>query len=66
MRAMRPVSAPKRSASTATLLALGSAATSTMTSRANRSSGKPMAIAALPTASTSKGWSTSFTSTTGR
>ena len=37
MRAMRPVSAPKRSASSDTLLALGSAATSTITDSANNS-----------------------------
>jgi len=42
MRAMRPLSAPSRSASSDTLLALGSADTSTITVSAKRSSGTPI------------------------
>ena len=45
---MRPLSAPKRSASIDTLLALGSAATSTITVNAASLSGSPSAIAAGP------------------
>jgi hypothetical protein len=41
MRAMRPLSAPKRSASIDTLLALGSAATKTITTNAERCKGTP-------------------------
>lgn len=43
---MRPLSASKRSASIATLLALGRAATRTI--RVKRSSGKPAVITARP------------------
>ncbi|MCY1537591.1 hypothetical protein D9M68_730930 [compost metagenome] len=65
MRAMRPLSAPKRSASSETLLALGSAAASTITVSAAGESGTPSWIAAVPTASTSSGCSSSFISATG-
>jgi hypothetical protein len=65
MRAMRPLSAPKRSASKDTLLALGSAAASTITVSAAGESGTPSWIAAVPTTSTSSGCSSSFISATG-
>ena len=45
IRAIRPLSALKRSAKSATLLALGSAATSTTTVSAKRSSGRPRRMA---------------------
>src|SRR3569832_2231718 len=50
--AIRPVSAAKRSASSATLLAEGSAATSTITVSDESRSGTPSAIAALPSVHT--------------
>src|SRR4030095_15066193 len=53
MRAMRPVSAPKRSASSETLLALGRADTSTITLSVNASSGSPAARAPVPSSHTS-------------
>src|SRR6185436_13971795 len=55
MRAMRPLSAPKRSASIATLLALGSAATRATTISAYGSSAMPRSIALQPSASTMTG-----------
>ena len=66
MRAMRPSSAPNFSASMGTLLALGSAATRTPTVSANRSRGSPSWIAALPTNSTSRGWTSSLIAATER
>ena len=60
MRAMRPLSAPKRSASIETLLALGRAATSTITVSAGRASGTPSWMAPPPTSNTSKGCSSSL------
>ena len=49
MRAMRPLSALNFSARSATLLALGNAATSTMTVSANLDRGTPSLIAPTPT-----------------
>jgi len=66
MRAMRPLSAPTRSASTDTLLALGRAATSVMTIRANGSIWPPSHTTAEPTENTSSGCSTSLRAATGR
>ena len=55
MRAMRPMLASKRSASSETLLALGRAATRSITVSEKRSSGTPSAIAPSPTRPTSSG-----------
>jgi hypothetical protein len=66
MRAMRPLSAPKRSASSDTLLALGKAETKTITVKACGSKGTPSWIAAKPTNKTSTGCKNNFISTTGQ
>ena len=60
---MRPASAPKRSASIGTLLALGRAATSTSTTAENGSSGTPAAMARRPAPSTTRGCRTSLQAT---
>ena len=65
MRAIRPLSAPNRSASMDTLLALGKAATSTTTYQAKRFRGKPAASTAAPTARASTGCTNSFIAATG-
>ena len=66
IRATRPLSAPKRSASSETLLALGSAATSTITISPNAGTSMPAARSASPAVSTSSGCSSSLMATTGR
>ena len=60
MRAIRPLWAPKRSASSDTLLALGSAAASVSAVWAKGDSGSPMRIAAHPASHTSTGWMNSL------
>ena len=66
IRATRPLSAPKRSASIATLLALGSAATSTMATSAADDNGRPSRVMAMPTSHTISGCPINLTITTGR
>ncbi|MNY71004.1 hypothetical protein D3C86_2092600 [compost metagenome] len=65
IRATRPLLAPNFSASSDTLLALGSADSSTSTVSANGVSGTPIAMAAVPTAHTSSGCTSSLASATG-
>ena len=66
MRATRPLSAPWRSASSDTLLALGNAAASTSIDRPNAGTVKPAARAPRPMIPTSSGCTRSFVSATGR
>ena len=62
---MRPLLAPKRSANSDTLLALGSAASNTITCSANGSSGTPRATALVPASSTKSGCKNSLIQATG-
>jgi len=63
---MRPVLAPNRSDSMDTLLALGKAATNTITFTAKGSSGRPRRMAAVATSNTSKGCTISLIKATGQ
>lgn len=63
---MRPLSASKRSASIATLLTLGSAATSTMATNAVDDSDRPASMQTVPMTYTISECTISLTMTTGR
>ncbi|MNT99416.1 hypothetical protein D3C72_2422550 [compost metagenome] len=65
IRATRPLLAPNFSASSETLLALGSAASSTSTVSAKGVSGTPIAMPAVPTPHTRSGCTRSLASATG-
>ena len=66
MRAMRPLSASKRSANSDTLLALGNAATNTITIKANGAIGTPICTAVPATNNTNTGCSSSLLKDTGK
>jgi hypothetical protein len=66
MRAMRPLSAPKRSANNDTLLALGNAATNTITIQANGLMGTPHCTAVPATKKTNTGCSNNLIKATGK
>ena len=66
IRAMRPLSAPKRSANNDTLLALGNEATSSRHVRVNTSNSNPMALAMRAATNTNRGCTNSLSATTGK